>query len=128
VFRAYGPGPTLWESVLPAEALRMPAELARVDELPDDQSRSSGCTDYPARFVAGNPSHRRPICKPPSCSEDGRSRLATLRDAQVRAHDLRVVRTISALYLEVDGAKKPRCGGNGRSRSATVPARLRRYV
>jgi transposase, IS5 family len=36
VFRAYGPGPSLWESVLPAEALRMPAELARVDELLDD--------------------------------------------------------------------------------------------
>jgi len=36
VFRAYGPGPSLWESVLPPEALRMPAELARVDELLDD--------------------------------------------------------------------------------------------
>ena len=36
MFRAYGPGPSLWESVLPREALRMPAELARVDELLDD--------------------------------------------------------------------------------------------
>jgi transposase, IS5 family len=36
VFRAYGPGPCLWESLLPPEALRMPAELARVDELLDD--------------------------------------------------------------------------------------------
>jgi IS5 family transposase len=36
VFRAYGPGPSLWESVLPEPALRMPAELARVDELLDD--------------------------------------------------------------------------------------------
>ena len=36
MFRAYGPGPCLWESLLPAEALRMPAELARVDELLDD--------------------------------------------------------------------------------------------
>ena len=36
MFRAYGPGPSLWESVLPAEALRMPAELARVDEFLDD--------------------------------------------------------------------------------------------
>lgn len=35
-FRAYGPGPCLWESVLPPEALRMPAELAQVDELLDD--------------------------------------------------------------------------------------------
>jgi IS5 family transposase len=29
--------PTLWESVLPPEALRMPAELARVDALLDDE-------------------------------------------------------------------------------------------
>jgi transposase, IS5 family len=36
VFRAYGPGPSLWESVLPVEALGMPAELARVDVLLDD--------------------------------------------------------------------------------------------
>ncbi len=36
MFRPYGPGPSLWESVLPPEALVMPAELARVDELLDD--------------------------------------------------------------------------------------------
>ena len=36
MFRAYGPGPSLWESVLPEMALRMPVELARVDELLDD--------------------------------------------------------------------------------------------
>lgn len=36
MFRAYGPGPSLWESVLPPEALRMPAELVRVDEFLDD--------------------------------------------------------------------------------------------
>jgi transposase, IS5 family len=36
MFRAYGPGPSLWESVLPEIALRMPAELARVDVLLDD--------------------------------------------------------------------------------------------
>lgn len=36
MFRAYGPGPSLWESLLPPEALRMPAELARVDDLLDD--------------------------------------------------------------------------------------------
>lgn len=35
-FRAYGPGPSLWESLLPPEALRMPVELARVDEFLDD--------------------------------------------------------------------------------------------
>jgi IS5 family transposase len=36
MFRAYGPGPSLWEPLLPAEALVMPGELARVDELLDD--------------------------------------------------------------------------------------------
>jgi IS5 family transposase len=36
MFRTYGPGPSLWETVLPPEALVMPAELARVDELLDD--------------------------------------------------------------------------------------------
>lgn len=36
MFRAYGPGPCLWESLLPPEALRMPAELARVDEFLND--------------------------------------------------------------------------------------------
>ena len=36
VFRAYGPGPSLWESLLAAEALRMPAELAQVDQFLDD--------------------------------------------------------------------------------------------
>jgi IS5 family transposase len=36
MFRVYGPGPSLWETVLPKEALVMPAELTRVDELLDD--------------------------------------------------------------------------------------------
>ena len=36
MFRAYGPGPSLWESVLPDELLSLPEELARVDELLDD--------------------------------------------------------------------------------------------
>jgi IS5 family transposase len=36
MFRAYGPGPSLWESILPPEALVMPAELAQVDKLLDD--------------------------------------------------------------------------------------------
>src|ERR1700693_396338 len=30
MFRAYGPGPSLWESLLPPEAFVMPAELVRV--------------------------------------------------------------------------------------------------
>jgi transposase, IS5 family len=36
MFRAYGPGPGLWESVLPKEALVMPEELVRVDAVLDD--------------------------------------------------------------------------------------------
>ena len=36
MLRTVGDQPTLWEAVLPAEALRMPAELERVDRLLDD--------------------------------------------------------------------------------------------
>jgi len=36
VFRTVGDRPPLWESLLPAEVLRLPAELARVDALLDD--------------------------------------------------------------------------------------------
>ena len=36
MFRTVGDQPSLWESRLPAEVLRLPAELARVDALLDD--------------------------------------------------------------------------------------------
>jgi IS5 family transposase len=36
VLRTVGDQPTLWEAVLPPEALRIPAELERVDALLDD--------------------------------------------------------------------------------------------
>ena len=36
MFRAYGPGPSLWESVLPDQLLALPEELARVDKLLGD--------------------------------------------------------------------------------------------
>jgi IS5 family transposase len=36
VFRTIGDQPSLWESVLPPEVLRLPEELARVDALLDD--------------------------------------------------------------------------------------------
>lgn len=36
MFRTVGDGPALWESLLPAEVLRLPPELARVDALLDD--------------------------------------------------------------------------------------------
>src|SRR5690348_15990940 len=36
MFRTIGDGPAAWESLLPAEVLRLPEELARVDALLDD--------------------------------------------------------------------------------------------
>jgi hypothetical protein len=36
MFRTMGDGPSAWESLLPAEVLRLPEELARVDALLDD--------------------------------------------------------------------------------------------
>jgi transposase, IS5 family len=36
VLRTIGDPVSLWESLLPAEVLRLPAELARVDALLDD--------------------------------------------------------------------------------------------
>lgn len=36
MFRTIGDGPSAWESLLPAEVLRLPGELARVDALLDD--------------------------------------------------------------------------------------------
>jgi len=36
MFRTIGDGPSAWESLLPAQVLRLPEELARVDELLDD--------------------------------------------------------------------------------------------
>jgi len=38
MFRTIGDPVLLWESGLPAEVLRLPEELARVDALPDDTS------------------------------------------------------------------------------------------
>ena len=36
MFRTIGDGPSAWESALPAEVLRLPGDLARVDALLDD--------------------------------------------------------------------------------------------
>jgi IS5 family transposase len=36
MLRTVNDQPTLWESILPAECLRLPAELAQVDALLDD--------------------------------------------------------------------------------------------
>jgi transposase, IS5 family len=55
MFRTVGDEPTLWESLLPAEVLRLPDELSRVDALLDDPA-------FFAPFfhpVLGRPSSRR---------------------------------------------------------------------
>jgi|GEM_PF-3151328 len=36
MFRMIGDGPSAWESLLPAQVLRLPEDLARVDALLDD--------------------------------------------------------------------------------------------
>ncbi len=41
MFRTIGDPVSLWESGLPAEVLRLPEELARMDALPDDTSEPS---------------------------------------------------------------------------------------
>ena len=42
MFRTIGDRPSLWESLLPAEVLRLPQELARVDASIDDWDASPG--------------------------------------------------------------------------------------
>ena len=60
--------PTLWESVLPAELLRLPAELARVDALLDD-----------ARFFAPFRGHFDPSLGRPSIPVETYLRLMFLK-------------------------------------------------
>jgi transposase, IS5 family len=55
MFRTIGNGPSLWESGLPPELLRLPGELARVDALLDD----------PAFFAPFAP-HFHPVLGRPS--------------------------------------------------------------
>jgi hypothetical protein len=55
MFRAYGPGPSLWEPLLPEEVLALPEELARVDELLDDHVVSSRPAPTSTPGWAGSP-------------------------------------------------------------------------
>lgn len=55
MYRTYGPGPSLWESLLPEPALRMPAELVRVDALLDDPAFFEPFRPF-FHLVAGRPS------------------------------------------------------------------------
>ena len=55
MFRTVGDRPPLWESLLPAEVLRLPAELARVDALLDDPAFFAPFAPY-FHPVIGRPS------------------------------------------------------------------------
>ena len=55
MFRTIGDGPSLWESSLPPEVLRLPEELARVDALLDDPAFFAPFAPY-FHPVIGRPS------------------------------------------------------------------------
>src|ERR1700756_2589141 len=55
MFRTVGDGPASWESLLPAELLRVPEELARVDALLDDPAFFAPFAPY-FHPVLGRPS------------------------------------------------------------------------
>ena len=55
MFRTLGDQPSLWESLLPAEVLRLPEELARVDALLDDPAFFAPFAPY-FHPVPGRPS------------------------------------------------------------------------
>src|ERR1700722_5635536 len=60
MFRTVGDRPPLWEALLPAEVLRLPAELARVDALLDDPAFSAPFAPH-FHPVPGRP------CTPAEC-------------------------------------------------------------
>ena len=62
MFRTIGDGPSLWESPLPPEVLRLPAELARVDALLDDPVFFAPFAPFFTRCWAGPPHGRSGIC------------------------------------------------------------------
>jgi IS5 family transposase len=68
MFRTIGDRPSLWESQLPAEVLRLPEELARVDALLDD----------PAFFASFVP-YFHPVLGRPSTPVEGYLRLMFLK-------------------------------------------------
>src|SRR6266513_751866 len=68
MFRTIGDGPSSWESLLPAEVLRLPEELARVDALLDDPS-----------FFATFAPHFHPVLGRPSTPAECYLRLMFLK-------------------------------------------------
>jgi transposase, IS5 family len=68
VFRTVGDQPSLWESLLPEEVLRLPGELARVDVLLDDRA-----------FFAPFAAHFDPLIGRPSTAVECCLRLMFLK-------------------------------------------------
>jgi hypothetical protein len=81
VFRTIGDQPSLWESMLPEEVLRLPEELARVDALLDDPVFFAPFAVYPENTHAwavrdhlGDLSQQRCLADPSlTHNEDGRA-------------------------------------------------------
>jgi hypothetical protein len=67
--------PTLWESVLPEDLLRLPTELARVDVLLDDE-----------RFFAPFPVRLRPVPGPPLRPDHAAHHPGPRRPGRLRGH------------------------------------------
>ena len=62
MFRTVADQVSLWEAVLPAELLRLPEELARVDELLDDEAFSVRSRSSSIPGSVGRPRRWRSIC------------------------------------------------------------------
>ena len=62
VFRTIGDCPSLWESRLPPEVLRLPEELSRVDALLDDPAFFAPFAPYFHLVLAGRPRRSSVTC------------------------------------------------------------------
>ena len=62
MFRTVGDQPSLWESMLPPEVLRVPPELARVDVLLDDPVFFAAFAPFFGRCGAGRRSRWSATC------------------------------------------------------------------
>jgi IS5 family transposase len=62
MFRTVGDQPSLWESQMPAEVLRLPGELARVDALLDDPVFFAPFAAFSTRCWGGRPLRRSATC------------------------------------------------------------------
>ena len=62
MFRTVGDGPASWESLLPAEVLRLPRELARVDALLDDPVFFEPFARISTRCSCGHPPRQSATC------------------------------------------------------------------